>query len=465
MGQSFSYDAFGNISKSVLSGHTGTSFLPIYSSSTNRYTTIGSSTPTYGANGNSTWDTFHYYGRDNEGKLTNLDSGAVLITYDALGRRVEQNKSSVYTQVVYGPDGNKLALMNGQTVGAVFVSLPGQGTAVYKSSGLSYYRHSDWLGSSRLASTTLRAVYYDTAYNPFGEPYYESGTNDRNFTGQNQDLTTDEYDFLYRQYHAAQGRWISPDPAGQAAVDPTVPQSWNRYGYAANNPLANIDPLGLDVVACPPGSDSLICFDHSQSGGNIGGPVFISRPGDCFEQYVDGVDMGNPCDNPRAAKIASERAGGSKGTPANNGLASTLKSLVPSVCGGGGFAYGGVGGHAGSVHGEILGLVEYDSRLGGAHGGLAGVGAGPLIGGVESMRTWNDWQAHTTFIGLGGIEIPNATSVFGKNINTQSKDIGGLAQYENGNLSLGLYEGLTFGSGRAFGGGGYITISWSGCGK
>ncbi len=53
--------------------------------------------------------------------------------------------------------------------------------------------------------------------------------------------------------------------------------------------------------------------------------------------------------------------------PANNGLLNKLKSLVPSVCGGGGFGYGGAGGHAGPVHGEILGLVEYDSRLGGAH--------------------------------------------------------------------------------------------------
>jgi hypothetical protein len=148
---------------------------------------------------------------------------------------------------------------------------------------------------------------------------------------------------------------------------------------------------------------------------------------------------------------------------ANNGLLSILKGLIPSVCGGGGFGYGGAGGHAGSVHGEILGLVEYDSRLGGAHGGLAGGGAGHFTGGVESMRTWSDWQAHTTPIGLGGVEIPGATRVFGKQINTQSRDIGGLAQYENGNLSLGVYAGTTLGSGRAFGGGGYLTLSWSGC--
>jgi hypothetical protein len=31
-------------------------------------------------------------------------------------------------------------------------------------------------------------------------------------------------------------------------VDPTNPQSWNRYVYALNNPLSNKDPLGLECV-------------------------------------------------------------------------------------------------------------------------------------------------------------------------------------------------------------------------
>ena len=50
------------------------------------------------------------------------------------------------------------------------------------------------------------------------------------FTGQNQDTASDLYDFLYREYHPTQGRWIQTDPAGLAAVDISNPQSWNRYG-------------------------------------------------------------------------------------------------------------------------------------------------------------------------------------------------------------------------------------------
>ena len=125
----------------------------------------------------------------------------------------------------------KLALMNGTTVVKVFAPLSAGATAVYTSSGLAYYRHADWLGSSRIASTPSRAVYYDGAYAPFGEPYVETGTTDRDFTGQTQDMASDLYDFLYREYHPTQGRWIQPDPAGLSVIDATNPQTWNRYGY------------------------------------------------------------------------------------------------------------------------------------------------------------------------------------------------------------------------------------------
>jgi RHS repeat-associated protein len=60
-----------------------------------------------------------------------------------------------------------------------------------------------------------------------------------------QDNEGDMYDALYREYHNIQGRWISPDRAGLAAVAPANPQSLNRYAYVMNNPTGLIDPLGL----------------------------------------------------------------------------------------------------------------------------------------------------------------------------------------------------------------------------
>jgi len=133
-----------------------------------------------------------------------------------------------------------------------FVKLPGGSRAVYNSSGLAYYRHSDHLGNSRLATTTTRTKYFDVAYAPYGEDYNGSGTTpDLAFTDQNQDTvgggwSNNLYDFMLREYRTAHGRWTSPDPAGLGAVDPTNPQSWNRYAYVLNNPMAMVDLLGDD---------------------------------------------------------------------------------------------------------------------------------------------------------------------------------------------------------------------------
>jgi RHS repeat-associated protein len=83
------------------------------------------------------------------------------------------------------------------------------------------------------------------AYAPFGEQYSTAGTADPSFTSQNSDTVASLYDFTFRKHSPSQGRWISPDPLGVGAVDPTNPQSWNRYAYVANNPLSFVDPLGL----------------------------------------------------------------------------------------------------------------------------------------------------------------------------------------------------------------------------
>ncbi len=261
--QTFGYDPLGNITKTANVGVGN--FIVGYNQATNRISNTGY---TYDNNGNLLTDATgsHQYSWDAEGRPTCVDG--VVLTYDASGRAVEQaaggtctSPGTSYKQVVYGPGGGKLALMSGQTLTKAFVPLPGGATAVYSSSGLAYYRHTDWLGSSRLASTPSRTLYSETAYAPFGENYAGSGTTDLSFTGQNQDTVSGLYDFTFRKYSSGQGRWISPDPAGLGAADPTDPQSWNRYAYVVNNPLSLVDPLGL-WHAC---SGSSNCYDPSSN--------------------------------------------------------------------------------------------------------------------------------------------------------------------------------------------------------
>jgi RHS repeat-associated protein len=274
--QNFSYDPFGNIVKTVPTGSTGTSFNVNYdyTNNTNRITTTPYSyTSTSDPNaktGNMTADDHHNYAWDTDGHVVAIDSGSssgVCLTYDAMGRAVEKDTGASCstsptssTEIVYGPAGNKLALMNGSSLVKAFVPLPGGAEAVYNSSGLQYYRHPDWLGSSRMATTTSRTSYYDVAYAPFGEPYLGTGTQDLSFTGQSQDTESSTvpggagglYDFLYREHSPVQGRWLSPDPAGLTAVTPADPQTWNRYAYVRNSPLTSTDADGRIIINCDP---------------------------------------------------------------------------------------------------------------------------------------------------------------------------------------------------------------------
>src|SRR5205823_5052966 len=81
------------------------------------------------------------------------------------------------------------------------------------------------------------------------------------FTGSGfPDKAQDLSSFPFRDYHSIQGRWISPDPAGLAAVDITDPQTWNRYAYVRNTPTGLVDPTGL----CGQGD-----YSYTDENGNV----------------------------------------------------------------------------------------------------------------------------------------------------------------------------------------------------
>jgi RHS repeat-associated protein len=250
--QTFTYDAFGNITKSGTGAFAPSYTFTVNNNSvfTNQYFSIPGVSVSYDANGNLLTDNVNTYTWDpNWGTMTTVSTGATTVTstYDALGRMVENNAGGSYSEFVYGPSGVKLAKCNGQTLVKAFIALPGGAKAIYNSSGLASFRHSDWLGTSRLTSTATKptSMYSSSAYAPFGEQYGTAGTADASFTGQDQDTIASLYDFPARRQSPSQGRWISPDPSGRTAVVLTNPQSWNRYAYVQNMPMNSTDPLGL----------------------------------------------------------------------------------------------------------------------------------------------------------------------------------------------------------------------------
>lgn len=234
------FDPFGNVCKSA---NSGTSFCPVYDAYNRE------SGANYDLDGDLLTDPVSGAANafDAEGRPTTFINQAVV--YDALGRAVE----GAGHEFVYAPGGAKVAVMSGQALVRADVPLPGGAEAVYNAGGFAYYRHTDMLGSSRLATTYAGSLFSSAAFAPYGEPLLEAGAKDRSFTGQKQDIAsggggTDangQYDFLARQYSPTQSRWWTPDPAGLATVDPKNPQSWNRFAYVNGKPLSQTDADGL----------------------------------------------------------------------------------------------------------------------------------------------------------------------------------------------------------------------------
>jgi RHS repeat-associated protein len=121
----------------------------------------------------------------------------------------------------------------------------------------------NWLVTDQLG--TPRMIFDQTGslattkrhdYLPFGEELF-AGTGGRTtaqgYTGDNirQKFTSKERDnetgldyFGARYYGSMQGRFTSPDEfLNSGRIE--SPQSWNRYGYVLNNPLAFTDPTGM----------------------------------------------------------------------------------------------------------------------------------------------------------------------------------------------------------------------------
>jgi RHS repeat-associated protein len=290
-GQTFSYDPFGNLTKSIPSGATGVTWQPGYSSSTNRYTLGGTS---YDADGNVLNDTFNTYTWDAEGKPLSTDyvstgGETFTFTYDAFGHKVEWLANGAY-EASYVYIGNIRLSATGQTAGYSEFPLPG-GSVLSQGGGNTGVQLADWQGTIRaFISSTGGTEGESTAHAPFGEAYAYTGGYPQSFTGQlnDQNMSNTTYYFPERQLRSSQGRWLSPDPSGLNAVSRTDPQTWNRYAYVGNNPLSKIDPMGLQYEGhpdhCGPGySATLGCED---------GLADLSQPpgsmsNDEFEQLLD----------------------------------------------------------------------------------------------------------------------------------------------------------------------------------
>jgi RHS repeat-associated protein len=288
------YDAWGNRTDQTVTGGTCNAF----HGSVNANNQLSGSPYQYDAAGNMTNDGNHTYFYDGENRLIQVDgtlgtcsSATACYTYDAFGRRAEKMTGSTKLDYIYDLAENVLSEWCTNCGGytgptAEYILMSGNFVAEYKNS-TTYFPHPDHLGSTRLLTGLNQGVVQNLDYLPFGElNSSNSGYSTHMFTGDERDSETNLDHTWFRQYSSQLGRWMHPDPAGLAAVDPSNPQSWNRYSYVLNNPMDYVDHDGLCPGPLPPGPNGLCRAPVVPPGGALG-------PGNgiCF---LDGLPV--PCD-------------------------------------------------------------------------------------------------------------------------------------------------------------------------
>ncbi|MFF7639879.1 RHS repeat-associated core domain-containing protein [Streptomyces canus] len=115
------------------------------------------------------------------------------------------------------------------------------------------YLFNDPQGTASLAMDTTTQQVARQQYTPYGQPRSSTNTTawpdpTHSDLGKPQDTSTGYTDVGARKYDPALGSFISLDPVFEAAS----PQELGGYAYAADNPIADSDPTGLESCwSCP----------------------------------------------------------------------------------------------------------------------------------------------------------------------------------------------------------------------
>ncbi len=277
-GFTYEYDRWGNRWQQNLTSGSGPQPQLSFNTSTNRITNSGF---VYDAAGNLTSDSVHSYAYDAESNMTQVDGGATAKnTYDAANRRVRIDWSGDANEFVFNPAGQRTSIwdpvQNNQVQGQTFW---GATPAEYYKNGTAHYQHQDWMGTERMGTTFNGQWEGSYVSLPFGDGYSATGADNDpyHFAGLDHDSTSYTDHAQYRQYANVTGRWMSPDPY-QGSIDPTNPQSLNRYAYVQNNPLSFVDPTGLVICDYGPGTDGTEDYEDADDDGeclNSGGTVVV----------------------------------------------------------------------------------------------------------------------------------------------------------------------------------------------
>ncbi|HLK66747.1 MAG TPA: malectin domain-containing carbohydrate-binding protein [Bryobacteraceae bacterium] len=245
----FTYDPAGNITTRTDNG-VGITF---QYNNLDQLLAVGTKTYTYDLRGNlaSTTDasgvttlTF-----DSANRLATVvlpvGAGSASYTYDGENRRIAQTVTGSTSQFLWDPMsgvGDVVMEANGPSILASYNF--GPSGVLWRAAGLStsFYLH-DGLGST-IGLTDLTGKLTDQyRYDAYGQRTLSVGstTNPLQYRGQWTDPLTGFQNLRSRYYNPGVGRFLSRDQAGFELGSPI---DFNRYRYAASNPVNASDPLG-----------------------------------------------------------------------------------------------------------------------------------------------------------------------------------------------------------------------------
>jgi RHS repeat-associated protein len=202
-------------------------------------------------------DGFYKYYYDIENKLLDVNDKSTgnpiaSYEYDCQDRRVKKTvygSPDVITKYCY--DGEQvIAEYDGEgTLLRKFIYGPGIDEPICMievgETEAIYYYHFDGLGSVIALSNVNNEIVEQYSYDVFGKPNATSSINNPYmFTGRRYDVETGLYYYRARYYDYANGRFISPDPAG--FVD-----GFNFYTYCSNDSVNCTDAVGLKGLFRP----------------------------------------------------------------------------------------------------------------------------------------------------------------------------------------------------------------------